>query len=251
MIETWETVVPAPSGAQSRTATVYLPQGEGPFPVLYAFDGQTAFFDERAPYGESWRLGEALDALHAKLIVATVDCDKQDRLTEYSPFPFSSPFGTSEGKGEAYLYWLVHTFKPSIDARYPTLPDRKNTFLLGSSMGGLMTIFGLCRHPEVFGGGAALSPSLWVNPEGCADMLLKAAWKEAPKLYLDYGSEELKGHGARQIKGLNACLAALLQKNAAFTFRLIEGGTHSERSWRAQIPTFLRTLGLIGEGKSE
>ncbi len=246
MIKQFETVVPAPSGEQRRTATVYLPDAEGNFPVLYMFDGQTAFFDERAPYGDSWRMKETLEGLGARLIVAAVDCDKEDRLTEYSPFAFTSPFGSSEGKGAIYMDWFVRVFKHKIDADFPTLPGREHTFLAGSSMGGLMTVYGLCRFPDVFAGGAALSPSLWVDPGVCAKMIAEADWgKFAPTLYLDYGSEELKGHGARQRQALAGCYKELLAKNVPFTFRLIGGGTHSEKSWRAQTPIFLKTLGLL------
>lgn len=248
MIKQFEVTVPAPSGAQTRTAYVYLPKaydGRKRFPVLYLFDGQTAFYDEKAPFGDSWRMGEALDGLGAELIVAAVDCDREDRLTEYSPFPFRSQFGSSEGKGAIYIDWLAEEFKPMIDKTYLTLPARENTYLAGSSMGGLMTIFALCRCPEVFGGGAALSPSLWIDPEACAGMIAAAHWEKQPGLYLDYGTKELKGHGERQRQGLTACLNALMEKNTAFTFRLIEGGTHSEQSWRAQIPVFLKVLKLI------
>ncbi len=246
MIKQFETTVPAPGGEQKRTVSVYLPSADGKFPVLYMFDGQTAFFDDRAPFGDSWRMSETLDGLRARLIVAAVDCDKENRLTEYSPFSFSSPFGSSDGKGEIYMDWLTGVFKPMIDARFPTMPDREHTFLAGSSMGGLMTMYGLCCFPDVFGGGAALSPSLWVDPEGCAKMIAAADWKKfVPTIYMDYGSEELKGHGARQRQALSGCFKELLAKDAPFTFRLIEGGTHSERSWREQTPVFLRALGLL------
>ena len=248
MIEQIEVTVPAPGGEQKRSAFVYLPKaynGKKRFPVLYMFDGQTAFYDETAPYGDSWRMGEILDGLNAELIVAAVECDKENRLTEYSPFPFTSPFGSSGGKGAVYMDWLVQTFKPAIDESYFTLPAREHTYILGSSMGGLMTLFALCRYPGVFGGGAALSPSLWIDPEACAEMITAAEWKKRPTLYLDYGAQELKNHGNRQRHGLTACFGALMEKNAAFTFRLIEGGTHSEKSWREQIPVFLKFLHLI------
>ncbi len=248
MIEQFEVTVPAPGGEQTRTARVYLPKtygGARRFPVLYMFDGQTAFFDETAPYGDSWRMGETLDRLGAGLIVAAVDCDKKDRLTEYSPFAFQSPYGSSAGKGEVYLGWLVRVFKPLVDARYLTLPAREHTYLAGSSMGGLMTLYALCRYPDVFRGGAALSPSLWIDPEACAKMIAGADWAEHIALYLDYGEKELKNHGERQRQGLVRCIDALMQKGAPFTFRLIGGGTHSERSWREQVPAFLEALSLI------
>ena len=248
MIKKFEVTVPAPSGAQKRAAYVYLPKaydGKKRFPVLYLFDGQTAFFDETSPFGDSLRMGEALDRLNASLIVVAVDCDEKDRLTEYSPFAFVSPYGSSEGKGTVYMDWLINKFKPMIDENYLTLPARDHTYIAGSSMGGLITVFAICRYPEIFAGGAALSPSLWVAPEACAKMVAEAEWKQAPSLYLDYGTKELKSHGEWQRQGLTACFEALIKKNVAFTFRLIEGGKHSEKSWREQIPVFLKALNLI------
>ena len=119
MINQFEVTVPAPGGEQKRTAYVYMPKAydeKKRFPVLYMFDGQTAFFDDTAPYGDSWRMGEILDKFKTEIIVAAVEADMKDRLTEYSPFPFQSKYGSSEGKGEAYMDWLVCTFKPMIDA---------------------------------------------------------------------------------------------------------------------------------------
>lgn len=247
MIEEFEVTVPAPRGAETRTASVYLPEsydGKKRFPVLYMFDGQTAFFDERAPYGDSWRMGEELDRLGAELVVATVDCDAHERITEYSPFAFDCGDFHSEGKGGNYLDWFVGAFKPMIDGKYCTRPDRAHTYLAGSSMGGLMTVFGLCRYPDVFAGGASLSPSFWADPKA-SEQMIRAAKIGKAKLYLDYGEKELERHGARQREALSACIAALLEQKTELTFRLIRGGKHNEVCWRRQIPVFLRALGLI------
>lgn len=246
MIEEFRTAVNA-AGQKERRATVYLPKGydgKTRFPVLYLFDGQTAFSDERAPYGDSWRMGEALDNLGAGIIAAAVDCDEKERLTEYSPFPFEQGGFRSEGRGAEYLDWLVNEFKPAIDKNYCTLPARKSTFLAGSSMGGLMTVFALCRYGDAFAGGAALSPSFWVAPEKSEEMIRSAPLK-GKTLYLDYGERELFSRGAAQGKALSSCLAALIEGRTELTFRLIKGGTHSEVSWRKQIPSFLRALRLI------
>ena len=245
MIKQIEVTLPAPSGNQTRTAYVYLPKAydeKKRFPVLYMFDGQTAFFDDTAPYGDSWRMGEILDKLQAEIIVVAVEADREDRLTEYSPFPFQSKYGSSEGKGEAYMDWLVGTFKPMIDATYRTLSEREHTLLVGSSMGGLMTMFALCRYSAVFGGGAALSPSFWVAPEKVGRMIKAAEWTDDVSLYIDYGTEELRSHGEAQCRGLESCIGALLEKNVPFDFRLIPHGQHNEKSWRERIPNFLQTL---------
>lgn len=249
MIETFQVLVPAPSGEQARTVTVYLPQGYGGekrYPVLYLFDGQTAFFDERAPFGDSLRLKEILDGMSAELIAVAVDCDGENRLTEYSPFPFEAGKIRSEGKGAVYLDWLVGELMPLINKKYSVIPKRESTFIGGASMGGLMTVYALCRYPEVFGGGAALSPSFWVDPAASENMIRTTKFGQRPALYLDYGERELGAHGAAQLDALSRCVSALLAQKIPFTFRLIEGGEHNERSWRRQVPTFLRTLGLIG-----
>lgn len=245
MINQFEVTLPAPSGEQKRTAYAYLPKSydeKKRFPVLYMFDGQTAFFDETAPYGESWRMGEILDKLEAEIIVAAVEADREDRLTEYSPFPFQSKYGSSEGKGEAYMDWLIGSFKPTIDGTYRTFPDREQTFLAGSSMGGLMTMFALCRYPNIFGGGAALSPSFWIAPNKIGKMIKDAIWARDVALYIDYGVEELQSHGEAQSKGLESCIGALLEKNVPFDFRLIPHGRHNEKSWRERVPCFLNVL---------
>lgn len=249
MIETFQVTVPAPSGAQERTATVYLPHGyDGVkrYPVLYLFDGQTAFFDERATFGTSLRLGEILDGLKAELIVAAVDCDDKDRLTEYAPFPFEADKIKSEGKGAVYLDWLVGEFMPLVNEKYATKGARESTFIAGASMGGLMTVYALTLFPEVFGGGAALSPSFWVEPAASEKMIRAANFTRRPALYLDYGEKELGFHGAAQHDALVRCISALLEQKIPLIFRLIEGGTHNEKSWREQAPIFLRALGLIG-----
>lgn len=177
MIHEFFVTVPAPAGEEERRAYVYLPRGYDGirrFPVLYLFDGQTAFYDHRAPYGESLRLGEYLDAHNVPVIAAAVECDAKNRLTEYSPFPFRSEYGDSEGKGENYMRWLTGAFKPYIDERYATLPQRENTYVAGSSMGGLMSLYALSCFSGTFIGAAALSPSLWGDPAYCERQIGRA-----------------------------------------------------------------------------
>ena len=83
MIKQFEVTLTAPSGNQTRTAYVHLPQTydeKKRFPVLYMFDGQTAFFDDTAPYGDSWRMGEILDKFEAEIIVAAVEADSPNTV---------------------------------------------------------------------------------------------------------------------------------------------------------------------------
>ncbi len=159
MIQKWNVTIPELTGNEPRGVYLYLPvdydwSPERRYPVLYMFDGHNVFFDSDATYGKSWGLGEYLDAFQVPLIVAAVECNHHPdngRLSEYSPYTFYEPdFGHVTGHGRVTMDWFVHTFKPSIDRQYRTLPDRPHTFIAGSSMGGLMSLFALLEYNQVF-----------------------------------------------------------------------------------------------------
>ena len=139
------------------------------------------------------------------------------------------------------MEWLVHAFKPEIDREFPTLPGREDTFIAGSSMGGLMSLYALLEYNRYFSRAAALSPSLWVAP-GKVDTLIRTA-RVNPNtvLYMDYGSRELSNH-TQTFKLLGRTAAALLDRRVLLDFRMVPGGDHSEASWERQIPFFMNTL---------
>ena len=179
------------------------------------------------------------------LIVAAVECNHHPdngRLSEYSPYTFYEPdFGHVTGHGRVTMDWFVHTFKPSIDRQYRTLPDRPHTFIAGSSMGGLMSLFALLEYNQVFSRAAALSPSLWVAPDRLARLVRGAEVRSDTVLYMDYGSRELGNHELMQ--GQFARIAGqLLTRGVRLTCRIVPGGDHCEASWEKQIPFFIETL---------
>lgn len=239
------------SDQQTRNMYIYLPDDymeniSCRYPVLYMFDGHNVFFDSDATYGTSWRLSEYLQAEHTQLIVVAVECNHEGncRLQEYSPFSFSDPaLGAIRGRGREYMNWLLHTVKPQIDKKYRTLPDRTHTFLCGSSMGGLMALYGITAYNSFFHGAACLSPSLWVSPKQVNRMILGAKLQDDTVIYLDYGSKELKNHKSSRQALTGAC-CSLLEKGVNLTFRIIPGGMHCEASWRRQIPFFMDCLGI-------
>lgn len=133
------------------------------------FDGQNVFFNEDATYGKSWGVADYLDYTDTPLIVAAIECNagaNNERLVEYSPYRFDDPtYGHFDGKGQATMSWFIHRFKPLIDQNFRTLPDRANTFIGGSSMGGLMSLYALLQYNDTYSRAAALSPSIWVAPD--------------------------------------------------------------------------------------
>lgn len=258
MIETWNLTIPQLTGIEPRRAYAYIPDAwdedhDQRYPVLYMFDGHNVFFDEDATYGKSWGMGDYLDAAQIPLIVAAVECNHHPdngRLSEYSPYSFSDrTFGRVRGRGRTTMEWMTRSFKPFVDREFPTLADREDTFIAGSSMGGLMSLYAVLEYNRVFSRAAALSPSLWVAP-GKVESLIRSA-RIAPNtvVYMDYGSRELDNHGT-MLRGLGRAASLLTQRRVLLDFRIVPGGTHCEASWERQIPFFINALLYGREAKA-
>ena len=249
MIDCFDVTIPALTGDEPRRAWVYVPDFAEEdrklrFPVLYMFDGHNLFFDEEATYGKCWGLKEFLEDSEAPLMVAAAECNhghNNERLMEYSPFSaemFDS--GYIKGKGKATMDWYVEELKPYVDANYPTLPDREHTFLGGSSMGGLMTLYGVLRYNKIFSRGAALSPSIWFARDKLESLIRNARVGKDTVLYMDYGQKEMWNR--KMMDWFGRVTGMLMEKNINVTSRIVPGGTHSEASWEKQIPYFINTL---------
>ena len=251
MVKKWNVVIPKLSGDKTRRAYIYLPESyetnkEKRYPVMYMFDGHNVFFDEDATYGKSWGMNAYMEKSKRELIIVGVECNHEGnhRLIEYSPITYqNSEHGKIKGKGSVYMNWLVNTLKPYIDANYRTLPDRKNTVIAGSSMGGLMALYAATTYNHVFQRAACLSPSLWLNPGKVLELIAKANIRRDTCIYMDYGSEEIFSHAANA-EALISTTHMLLTKQVNLAFRIVPGGTHSEASWEKQIPIFMECLGL-------
>ena len=143
------------------------------------FDGHNVFFDSDATFGKCWGMKEYMDYTNTQLIIAAVECNHSPdngRLKEYSPYSFVDPkLGEIEGLGKLTMDWFVHTFKKDIDSRFRTLPDREHTFIAGSSMGGLMSLYAVLEYNEYFSRAAALSPSIWFGTEKLRHMIEQAS----------------------------------------------------------------------------
>lgn len=249
MIEKQMLIFPAFSGNEERRAYIYLPEAamtapDRRFPVLYMFDGHNVFYDEDATYGKSWGLGEFLDYCDIPLIVAALECNhgaNGARIREYAPFDIDWPrHGQFRGCGRETMDWFVGVFKPLIDKHYPTLPDRAHTFIAGSSMGGLMSLFALAEYNGVFSRAAALSPSVGFEPAKLDKMLSGADFAPGTVLYMDMGEKEMRGQRAAA-RWRSVC-RLLQQKGVLLTSRVVPGGEHNEASWEKQNPFFISTL---------
>lgn len=249
MLEEWNVTLPALSGEAPRRAYAYVPDFalEDPdcrLPVLYMFDGHNLFFDDEATYGKSWGLLDFLEGEEIPVIVAAVECNHgphNERLVEYCPFTAEMPgVGPIRGRGRATMEWFVHDFKPYIDETYPTLPDREHTFIAGSSMGGLMSLYAVTEYNRVFSRCAALSPSLWFGEEKMEKMLGGHRIRRGTVVYMDYGERELNRRGMAE--GFGRAATLLMSKGALVNARIVPNGDHNEATWEKQLPFVFETL---------
>ena len=246
----WDITIPQLSGDQTRRAYVYLPESydedpERRYPVMYFFDGHNVFFDEDATFGTSWGMDAYMESSGKELILVGIECNREGngRLEEYSPFTFeNSELGRIKGRGKQYMHWLIKELKPYIDGNFRTLPDRENTLIAGSSMGGLMALYAVTTFNQVFQRAACLSPSLWVAPGKMLEMIARAHIRRDTCIYLDYGEKEMFNHAANA-EALFSTSHLLMTKRVNLTFRIVPGGSYCEASWAKQVPIFMECLG--------
>lgn len=249
MLEKWPARMPRWGGGD-RNVYVWVPEAAKKhprerYPVLYMFDGHNVFLDSDATYGKSWGMLEYLRDNRVPLIVCAVDCDHRPdnaRLKEYSPFTVKdTPLGPIQGMGHRYMAWLIHELKPVIDEKYPTLPDRNHTWIAGSSMGGLMSLYAVLKFNDVFSKAACLSPSLWLTGERLKKLVNESPAAADTVIYMDYGAREMQNHEGMRAKFLYAT-QRLLEKQILLTSRIVPNGDHCEACWEEQLPIFMRVL---------
>lgn len=245
-----------------RNVTVWLPEGYQvgePCDVLYMHDGQMLFDATTTWNHQEWQVDEVMGRLIAegkvrRCIVVGID-NTRNRLNDYFPsrcyekVPEGERAGVdvSQYKGDEYLRFLVEEVKPFIDNRYKPLTTREHTFVMGSSMGGLISLYALCNYPEVFGGAACMSTHLSMNffdpkfkselwAEGLRDYVkehLPSA--NSALLYMDGGTVELDDTYRPYQNKLNAVISGLGWDSAHFVYYLFEGHKHMETYWAERL----------------
>ncbi|MGT2925129.1 alpha/beta hydrolase [Streptococcus caviae] len=173
-LEMKEHYLEVPYYQEKRRIRVLLPKDYdkedwASYPVLYMHDGQNIFYSKESYSGYSWKIIPTIKQHKElpKLIIVGIDNAGSNRLNEYAPW--MTDVGTTPetasvgGDGMAYGDWLVHTVKPFIDDNYRTKPDRQNTLLAGSSMGGIITAYMGAAYPDIFGNLGIFSLASWFS----------------------------------------------------------------------------------------
>ena len=238
-IDGWQ----SPRLPRAHDLVVYLPPSydENPaerYPVVYMHDGQNLFFDADAFGGVSWDVGGAMDrgfgdgTIHEAIVVGVGNT--ADRIWEYTP----TDGGYGGGGADAYIGFLADELKPEIDRRYRTAGDAGHTALVGSSLGGLVSLDAGMERPDVFGLIGALSPSTWwdgtwvIGQEQGAERL-------PVRVYLDSGDA---GDSRDDVDDTARLADTLRSRGADLDYLVQHGGQHSERFWRQRVPGALGFL---------
>lgn len=242
---------------KNRPLHIYLPEGyyesQERYPVMYFFDGHNLFFDWDATYGKSWGLKDFLDGWGKRIIVVGIECghEGEERLSEYLPYQAApGHFARFVPTGEATMNWIIHEIKPVIDRDFRTLPFRETTGIAGSSMGGLMAIYGGVRYNRWFSRAGCVSSAIGF----CIRPLLKdiRSSEIAPdtKFFLSWGTHEAYGlekkdrldRSSRTYNWNRQVAENIRLKGAAAELCCQVGGGHCEADWEKLLPTMLPWL---------
>ncbi len=256
----------------ARNVDVWLPEGYSPrkkYAVLYMHDGQMLFDGAGTWNKQEWQVDEIAGKLLAEgkirdCIVVGIWNGGQGRHTEYFPQkPFEQlsaqekelvfsavrsngqqVFNSDLLQSDKYLKFLTTELKPFIDKQYATRKDRKNTFIAGSSMGGLISMYAICEYPKVFGGAACISthwPGIFAienNPVPGAFLQYLKTHLPDPKthlMYFDHGDQTLDALYPPYQAQADVILKAGGYGVKNLLSQAFPGEDHSERAWAGRL----------------
>jgi len=235
-------------GGIARDVLVQLPDGyatepDRRYPVLYLHDGQNMFDACTAFGGVEWRADETTQALTqagrvSPLIVVALE-NTASRLDEYTPVPDREHGG---GGAEAYAR-VVATVKQVVDATYRTRSDAASTGVLGSSLGGLVSLhLGLTR-PGTYTRIGALSPSVWWSDRELVSRIGTQTTMPPLRIHADMGTQEGDGDAINDARALRDALLSLgFVAGSDLSYVEVPGGRHHESAWAARFGDVLAFL---------
>ena len=266
---------------EPRNVDIWLPpqyDGKKRFAVLYMHDGQMLFDSTTTWNHHAWDVDDVAAKLMAEgrvqdfIVVGIWNAGARRHANYFPQKPFDDLSQTDrdsvvqqlqrtlhttevfQPNADGYLKFLVEELKPQIDRSYSVYTDKAHTFIAGSSMGGLISLYAICQYPAIFGGAACLSTH-WLgtfstenNP--VPDAFCRYLQKNLPspkthKLYFDCGDQTLDAFYPPIQKRVDSIMAAKGFTAGNWLTRYFPGEDHSERSWHERLSIPL--LFLLGK----
>lgn len=261
---------------QKRAVDVWLPANypnEEPYDVLYMHDGEALFGLSKPNIfnNAEWKVDEVLtDLMSRQMIRPTIVVGAYNagihRFEEYFPekaLPFIDKknlvgdfktIGIDSCKADRYLRFMVEEVKSYVDAHYEVRKEREHTFVMGSSMGGLISMYAQCEYPMVFGGAACLSThwtGLLEHNDEIPDGIISYMRKHLPpvgsnKFYFDYGTLSLDSLYAPYQKRVDKLMKEEGYSSTHWQTLSFPGEDHSPKSWSKRLDIPFRFL--LGNG---
>ena len=244
------------------------------FNVIYMHDGQMLFDAKMTWNQQAWQVDKTITRLMQSgqigpTLVVGVWNNGKYRHSEYFPQKFLQHLLPgprqlqleanlqNKPQADAYLRFLVEELKPVIDRQYPTLEGPTHTVVMGSSMGGLISIYAMNEYPHVFGGAAGLSTH-WIGRYEANSHIPLAAYvylrdhlapPQGHKIYQDHGTTELDALYAPYQNFVNQIIRdkGYVEQGAQTNFmtRVFDGTGHNENAWAARLE--IPVLFLLGK----
>jgi len=248
--------IPSAALGNERDVWIWLPPSYGTsparrYPVIYFHDGQNVFDAATAFIGVEWGADETLERLAAagtmREVIAVAVANTPQRMAEYTQAA-DTRGGTP--RADLYLKFLVEELKPRIDAEFRTLPERENTAIVGSSLGGLVSLYAGVAAWRTFGLVGGVSPVVeW------GDHDLERRYQQAPAeqlplcIWIDMGTAEDPadaGPDSRHVRELRRFRAVLetrgFNPGRNLGYQEDPGAPHNEAAWAKRLPDILRFL---------
>jgi predicted alpha/beta superfamily hydrolase len=219
----------------------YAHNPEKRYPVVYFHDAQNIFEGWKAPFGKSWEVHNTLQRLGAEgvhqSILIGIEHGKRHRIREFQPLTRQGNFAP---EGNAYADFVANKLKPFVDKKLRTIPWREQTALVGSSMGGLITLYTGMKHQDVFSKLGVFSPSFWAAP--ALYPLVKKVGRHYPmKIYLTAGQKEGAGTVQRTEDMFQTLTYAGFPQHELY-LGIRPEGRHDESFWQREFETCYRWM---------
>lgn len=262
-----------------RKVYVWLPDDyseKKKYDVVYMHDGQMLFDESITWNHQKWGVDATVSSLISSnkvndCIIVGIWYITDKRMDDYFPqkilkymhadeyTEFCKKFNPLDFHADNYLQFIVSELKPYIDSHFSTSINRENTFLMGASMGGLISLYGVCEYPDIFGGAGCLSlHTLIVTQKLSTEHITRIASQafcrylkenlpktNSSRIYIDYGNKTLDSKYVSSQPKIDEILRDAGWKVPYWTTNFYPGMAHCENDWASRL--FVPLMFLLGK----